>query len=94
MKTCVSVLWFCHQEKTFQGLDNSKSTRSRTPLLKPKTDRTAFSPEAEDEWDERDEASHHPDVAENDNEFSFIKVFCFIVVRNIYHGISPEDHHS
>ena len=28
------------------------------------TDRAALSPEAEDEWDEGDEARHHPDVAE------------------------------
>ena len=47
---------------------------ARTILLKQKTDRTAFSPEAEDERDQRDEARHHPDVAEHDKEYSYQSV--------------------
>ena len=33
-------------------------------MMNVATDRAALSPEAEDERDEGDQASHHPDVAE------------------------------
>ena len=55
------------------------------------TDRAALSPEAEDERDEGDQASHHPDVA---REYRKMMMMFIVSIISIYIGISPEDHHS